>query len=407
MTPISDSPAAFGRMKHLVVILDQTASSFCYYRNSTAADSRLIPMEKLKRIADHAIKHRLSLNCLLGPRALPPDYLELLESVDHVKIVPFRLRDRYNFSIVVIEDADLDQLDALEIDPNRNIIMRIEPSRLKGLSSLFKDLLGKFGRLNLILLDIPGYGHDDFLEYRVQLDKISNLVDGEYNFNHPIEVNVLSDRMLLEGMSNCNAGITHITFAPDGCFYICPGFYYDSELKNNIGDLETGLILKNPNLLELKNAPICAICDAYHCKRCPYLNKKTTGELNTPSKQQCVLSHLERNSSKLLLEDLQHIQSFSEKKPIPEIDYLDPLEVIIKKNHKGKPANRKTRKGIRVADGLKTVELPPLERIEPEPESMELNFKGIRDNKNLEDLAVKELLIKVIKMQEEILRRLK
>lgn len=116
-------------------------------------------------------------------------------------------------------------------------------------------------------------------------------------------------------MNNCNAGYESITLAPNGKFYVCPGFYQDDMY--DVGSLDDGLKIKNQHLYELRFAPICRTCDAYHCKRCIWLNKKTTFEVNTPSKEQCIISHLERNASRILSPD-----------GISEINYLDPFEKL-------------------------------------------------------------------------------
>lgn len=143
--------------------------------------------------------------------------------------------------------------------------------------------------------------------------------------NEFVEVNFLTDRLFLKNMNNCNAGVNHFTFAPNGKMYICPGFYYEKS-DEYIGDTMGITNLKNGNLFRLENAPICSSCDAYHCKRCVFLNKKLTLEVNTPSHQQCVISHLERNSSKQLSEqfDEQQLKN-SGMNIIPDIDYLDPI----------------------------------------------------------------------------------
>ncbi|GHS94395.1 hypothetical protein AGMMS50239_18130 [Bacteroidia bacterium] len=85
-----------------------------------------------------------------------------------------------------------------------------------------------------------------------------------------------------------------------GKFYICPAFYLADE-NNFVGDLTQGLIIKNKQLYQITYAPICSNCDTYQCKRCVWLNKKTTLEINTPSHEQCVTAHLERNASRELL----------------------------------------------------------------------------------------------------------
>ena len=138
------------------------------------------------------------------------------------------------------------------------------------------------------------------------------------------QLNLLTDRMMLTAMNNCNAGWENITLAPDGKFYVCPAFYL--EQAYNIGTLEEGLDIKNPQLYRLDHAPICRHCDAYQCKRCIWLNRKTTLEVNTPSREQCVMAHLERNASRGLLQNIRKHGTFLPDKEISKIDYLDPFD---------------------------------------------------------------------------------
>ena len=128
-------------------------------------------------------------------------------------------------------------------------------------------------------------------------------------------------------MNNCNAGWKSITLAPNGKFYVCPAFYINDE-KDSIGDLKEGLNIKNPQLYKLDHAPICRNCDAYQCKRCIWLNRRMTLEVNTPSHEQCVVAHLERNASRLLLEKIRKSGDFLPNKEIKEIDYLDPFDKL-------------------------------------------------------------------------------
>lgn len=57
------------------------------------------------------------------------------------------------------------------------------------------------------------------------------------------------------------------------------------------------------------------------------LNRKTTLEVNTPSHEQCVVAHLERNASRRLLTDIRQVGAFLQGKEISIIDYLDPFEI--------------------------------------------------------------------------------
>jgi CXXX repeat peptide maturase len=103
---------------------------------------------------------------------------------------------------------------------------------------------------------------------------------------------------------------------------------------------------RNPHLLQLRHAPICSRCDAYQCRRCVYLSQLMTGELNTPSRQQCVAAHLERNASRRLLRRLRPFLRNSDEMPeIPEIDYLDPLELVHEERSHGQIELRQVRGG--------------------------------------------------------------
>lgn len=132
---------------------------------------------------------------------------------------------------------------------------------------------------------------------------------------------------MLEKMNNCGAGDTSVTLAPDGKFYVCPAFYLSAD-GYAIGDMVNGLEIKNSQLYRLDHAPLCRRCDAWQCKRCIWLNRKTTLEVNTPSHEQCVVAHLERNASRKLLIDIRkHGKFMSGSEDIKEIDYLDPFDV--------------------------------------------------------------------------------
>ena len=126
-------------------------------------------------------------------------------------------------------------------------------------------------------------------------------------------------------MNNCNAGYGSITLAPNGKFYVCPAFYFEDE-NDSLGDLQKGLEIKNRHLYRLEYAPLCRLCDAFHCKRCIWLNRKTTGDVNIPSREQYVTAHLERNASAGLLKQLKPAGLYSHTE-IPEINYLDPFEI--------------------------------------------------------------------------------
>lgn len=203
-----------------------------------------------------------------------------------------------------------------------------------------KDVLSKVSRLNVVLTDIETFGEQDFKKYEEILTSLSSIVEQMFVDGKSPQLNLLTDRMVLSEMNNCNAGDNNITLAPDGKFYVCPAFYnlptIDGHERTmgdicnkgyNIGNIYDGLDIKNPQLYKLAYAPICRNCDAYQCRRCVWLNRKTTCEVNTPSHEQCVVAHLERNASRKLLNSIRKHGSFlTEQEEIKEIDYIDPFE---------------------------------------------------------------------------------
>lgn len=211
-----------------------------------------------------------------------------------------------------------------------NCILLISKTNIGKLSEFIGKMYPSILRVNVILEDIDKWGTSDIEIYIEQLNELKNFVIDSYKSGNPIAINVLTDRIDLECMCNCEAGENTFTLAPNGKIYICPAFYFDNP-DNHIGDIYDGVNIKNGYLFELKNAPICSSCDAYHCRRCKYLNKKLTSEINTPSKMQCVISHIERNKSRELQLELNMQKIVSIENIIGAIDYTDPLDKLLKR----------------------------------------------------------------------------
>jgi CXXX repeat peptide maturase len=311
-------------MHYLIILLDDTSVSYCHYEN-TKTKRGLIALDNLKAGIMFAMKQNLMIQFVYPDYTLPQEYLDATETIDSHKIIP---QNPY------MEDADIIVLkDYSNVGRNKDIllykgkilIVHMTKADFFANNGKIVSLLKTAKRLNIVLSDINTFTEQDFLLYKKRLEKLKDeLKDICCQGNFP-QFNLLTDRILLDKMNNCNAGIENITLAPNGKFYICPAFYIDDE-NDDVGNLVTGLDIKNQQLYQLQNAPICRICDAYQCKRCVWLNRKTTREVNTPSHEQCVTAHLERNASWSLLRDLQSFGGLTDKS-IEAIDYLDPFEI--------------------------------------------------------------------------------
>ncbi len=310
-------------IQYLVILLDDTSVSFCHYNNPNNGQ-RLIPLDTLKAGIVYAMKENLNIQFVYPLYSLPEEYQETIDSVDHIKIKPSACAG--DADVIVCNSVE-ELKELADIKKGASCLLRTD--RL----SLFKQvkdvlpLLCKMERLNVVVTDVDAFTERDFNTYKEVLDKLAKEVEKLYVSGKTIQLNILTDRMMLDKMNNCGAGDNCITLAPDGKFYLCPAFYL-SEDGFAVGDIASGLDIKNQQLYRLDYAPLCRKCDAYQCKRCVWLNRKTTLEVNTPSHEQCVVAHLERNASRNLLQAIRKHGTFlPEKEDISEIDYLDPFDV--------------------------------------------------------------------------------
>lgn len=308
--------------QYIVILLDDTAVSFCHYDNEKQERS-LMPLCSLRDGIRYAMKENLNIQFVYPDYALPTEYNDLIDSVDHAKIKPAAMAD--DADVVVLNG--IDEADGFGDYKASNVsyVLRLSRKSFFAHTAAIAEILHKVSRLNVVFTDID-FTDDDFKAYSSALKKLSEEVEQIYIEGKSVQFNLLTDRIMLNQMNNCRAGDTTITLAPDGKFYVCPAFYFDKD-GFETGDLASGPRVKNPQLYKLDHAPLCRHCDAYQCKRCIWLNWTTTLEVNTPSHEQCVAAHLERNASRDLLRAIrQHGTFMPEQDDIKEINYLDPFD---------------------------------------------------------------------------------
>ncbi len=316
-------------MQYLVILLDDTSVAYCH-ANNPLTERHLMPIDTLKKAILFGMKQNLMIQYVYPDYELPAEYAEVIESIDHVKIG----RDVKVYNGVPVHAE------------GKTAVLRLTIGEFIEKQYDIAALLPQVERLNISLTDIETFKDDQIEAYKKALDTLAKVAgnllissaktDSEKSVGC---VNIITDRLSLKEMHNCDAGVGNITVAPNGKFYLCPAFYYDEKMgvsnrmnhakpesTRSVGDLDSGLNIPNKQLLQLDHAPLCRHCDAYHCNRCIWLNDRLTMDANTPSRQQCILSHLERNATRTLQLSLQQkgIQAGSE---IPEISYLDPFEV--------------------------------------------------------------------------------
>lgn len=315
-------------LKYLIIQLDDTSTSYCHYSNDRVS-SNLIPLETLKKAIFWSMKENLTIQFLYPDFELPKEYKEAIAQTFHADIVSSTCEDkelRDKADVVVFNSSSA--INFYPFNQSQTYVLRVSFNELLEQCSMIGTLLPNLSRLTIIITDISSITKDDESRYRRCLESLSHRILNEYKKGHGVQVNLLTDRILLDKMNNCNAGYESVALGPNGKFYICPAFYIDGNAS--VGDIENGLDIKNPQLYRLDHAPICRICDAYQCRRCIWQNQALTLEVNTPSHEQCVIAHIERNASRSLLSKIREIGSFLPDKEIEEIDYIDPFDIIIR-----------------------------------------------------------------------------
>lgn len=307
-------------MKHIIVILCDSAPSFCHY--STGKKNKepyLMPLETLRQAVLLAMKENAPIQFIYPKYELPQEYYRLINMTNHVDIKPMKVP-----GVDSIFNIDIHDYPSLESLINANIVIRLGIDELINHFAYIDSTLSVVSRVNIALI-IPDKVDNVFIEcYRTVLCKFCQTLVSEYKKGHHVQMNLITDRAFLYSMNNCNAGIDSLTISPDGDIFICAGFFYDE--MGSIGNLTNGYDIPNKHLYETSFAPICRRCDAFQCKRCVWNNKKSTHEVNTPSHEQCVLAHLERNVSVEFVKQLrEQCKEFLTLTDIPVSDVLDPF----------------------------------------------------------------------------------
>lgn len=314
-------------LKYITIPLSSSSTTYCHY--SVMDDGENIPISSvmLSKIIRWCMKENLSIQFLFPATPIPRDLENIIESIDHVKIVPETVSD-----VKLLDKADIIVSGDSETErkiPDKIYVIRTNFSSIINSAENLKNLIRLSRKVNVVFTDVPEFSKDDIDRYRSFLEDLAGFISNEYlNGNLP-QFNLITDRMMLTEMNNCNAGHESIAVSADGIFYPCAAFIGNPDFS--CGNIDEGLNIPNPQLYRRENAPICKICDAYNCKRCVWLNHSLTHEVNTPGWQQCHMAHLEREAARNVLETIRKVSpSFLGGIAISELEYLDPFTQIEK-----------------------------------------------------------------------------
>lgn len=258
-------------LKFLYIITNDAESPVCSYENKLNSSKRM-SAAMMEKCLDYCFKHHIA-PVFIGDvqHGLGEDSIYFtLSSDDEI---------RKNHATVYSKDTDY---------KNNNIILNIHRSEISSLANKLMHIKNKNARVNIFIPDIEEWEDDDFDQYRNEVKRIHVMIkSGELKF----DVNIF--RMLTPEKTRCGAGRTSIAIAPNGKFYLCPAFYFESDVNAALGDIDEGFEFVPIDMLSGQRLAFCRNCDK-SCNICIHQNQKITGELNIPSNNQCRLQAIGR-----------------------------------------------------------------------------------------------------------------
>lgn len=87
-------------IQYLVILLDDTSTSFCHYSNNRK-ERNLMPIEILKAGIIYAMKENLNIQFVYPCYELPEEYLNVIDNIDHTNIQP--VDNAENGDVIVLD----------------------------------------------------------------------------------------------------------------------------------------------------------------------------------------------------------------------------------------------------------------------------------------------------------------
>jgi len=299
------------RRRHLYIMAASDAVAHCSYRND---DGDCVPiseeiLQQALRFAEENFYRPVLLHSRKGPRTVVPDGFD-----------PWHIVSADD-SNIGFDDIAVHENQAVPGVKSDTAILLIDAPTLSSLADIATDILASVRRLNIIVRDVGEMSQDGLETYERQLQLLAERLVELRRGGTRSEVNLLTDRLDLEGPDDCGAGVHSLTLAPDGKLYICPAFYLTGG-DMAVGDVRNGIDATRLQMCHRDRAPLCSTCEAYHCRRCPAEAHRQTLQLNVPSKAFCVAAHIELRVAARLRDRLLG----PDAGPGFAVEALDPLE---------------------------------------------------------------------------------
>lgn len=156
------------------------------------------------------MKENLRIQFVYPDYRLPQQYYDVIDTIDHADI-----KHLENSDVVVFNGLrELCDTKAL------SIVIRISKEELFEAYDRIVLFLKPHRHISIVITDIDKFTSEDFNKYQTFLSNLSLYAEKLTLENKMPQISILTDRMALSSMNNCNAGDESITIAPNGKFYV-------------------------------------------------------------------------------------------------------------------------------------------------------------------------------------------
>lgn len=304
------------QLKYVYFITTDEAPVFCNYTKQYIGSNKM--SESLyKQGLDFCLENEV-LPIFLGDEPI---------KLDKDKKIFFEIDNPRSFAVPSRSIGIMDKPQGHVTAPIVNYL--VNKSNIASLKSTVEWFNGEsVKRLNIFITDIEKWNEKDLDEYEVAvMDVVDYIVSLYKSENFSFQINILTDRLYLrnEEKRDCGAGISSVALAPNGKFYICPGFYFTNP-DWSIGTIESGIDESEKQRYFRDKSPMCRNCKAVTCNRCLLNSKVATDEINVPSSNQCRIGYIQANAQKILVEKLKKLMKENYMfvaDNIPQLNYID------------------------------------------------------------------------------------
>ena len=280
------------KVKYIWLLLSPDAALCCNESTQIAnAGTDLMSLELFAKVAKRATEQSWTCIVLGNRNGIPEAYQSLCDEIDAKIILPAEYKGTApgKHTTIAFESSQMEL--AAKHPPIRRAILRVQRRHLPQLSEMVLALLHHFPDVSIRHPELLLYSDEDMATYKGQLFEIGRWLLDKKELWPRYRVNCLTDRFWMDVANECGAGVKGLAVGPTGELYLCPAAMHDgtSPCGHVLGNVE----LPNRHLLTREYSLPCGKCNALHCLRCIYLNKRGTFEFCVPPKNICWLAHFE------------------------------------------------------------------------------------------------------------------